>query len=804
MQPRGDRVAFGGPGIEPRWSHSNKEGVGTAYAGDSRLWFTLWRGIVTEVYFHSIDQPHLRDLEFLVTDGEELFHEEKRHLKSTTERPYDNALAYRVRSVAPDDRYVLEKDVIADPHLPGLLLHTRLEIRDPSLRDRLRLFALAAPHLEVGGWGNSAAVYEVLGRSIPGAEKGSASVALGSSIPFSRASVGYVGASDGWTDLNAHHDLTYEFDRAPSGNVALIGEIPVGPRKTEFTLGLAFGGTIASAVTRLFQSLGIPFEEHRKRFVEQWNRTTKRGSSLAAHARDGGRLFRASRAILLAHEDKVYPGAYIASLSIPWGATQTDSDRGGYHLVWTRDLVKIATALLATGDTEGPLRALIYLATRQRADGGFPQNFWVDGTPYWQGIQLDEVALPILLARRLAEAKALREFDPYPMVRAAARFLMEQGPTTQQDRWEEVSGYSPSTVATSIAGLTAAAEFARERGDVASAEFIQTHADFLESHVDRWTVARESGLVPGVSRHYVRIRPEAPGNPEPEEGPDFGRVRLPNLDPGRPSEFPAAEVVDAGFLDLVRYGIRRPDDPLIVDSLRVVDHELRVETPLGPVWRRYNHDGYGTRDDGGPYIDWGVGRAWPLLTGERAHYELAADHDVGPYLEALERFATPTGLLPEQVWDGPDRPALHLELGRPTESAVPLVWAHAEYLTLLRSVKDGQVYDTVPAARERYALARGPRPAFEIWKFNRRPRTVRLQETLRIVASRPFRLHASRDGWRSARDEDSTASGLGLHFVDLEPLAHEGERWTFTFYWTGEDRWEGRDFEVGALRAPPA
>jgi len=802
VEPRGNRVAFGGPGIAPRWSHSNKDGVGTAYSADSRLWYTLWRGIVTEVYFPRIDRPQLRDLQFLLTDGESFFHEEKRHLRSVTERPADHALAYRVTADEPEGRYRIHKSVIGDPHLPCLLMHTRLELADPELARRLRLFVLAAPHLDVGGWGNNAAVYDVLGQSVLAAERNGVALALAGTRPFVRSSVGYVGASDGWTDLSSHRTLSWEFDRAPNGNVAMTGEVPV-TAQTEFTLGLALGESVPAAVTALFQSLSTPFGVHYRRFVEQWKRPAMHERPLGKVAHDGGRLYRASRSILLAHEDKVYPGAFIASLSIPWGASKSDDESGGYHLVWTRDMVHTATALLASGNVEAPLRALVYLATRQRPDGGFPQNFWLDGTPYWQGMQLDEVALPILLAGRLKAANILEEFDPHSMVRRAARFLIEHGPVTAEDRWEEVGGYSPSTLATSIAGLSVAARFTDGHTDAATSRFIQEYADFLESHVDPWTVTTRGTLVRGIPRHYVRVRPASVDDPEPDEGPDLGSIRLPNLPPGSADVFPASEVVDTGFLDLVRYGVRRADDPLIVDSVKVVDQTLRVTTPFGPVWRRFNHDGYGQRDDGGPYTQWGVGRAWPLLTGERGHYELALGRDPGPYLQAIERFATPTGLLAEQVWDAPDQPALHLELGRPTEAAMPLVWAHAEYVTLLRSAADGAVFDRVPEVANRYLLDRPPRRPLEVWKFNRRPRWIEPSASLRVVANQPFRFHVSDDDWRTSRDLDSLPTDLGLHFVDLAPLGGTGRRWTFTFYWPLADRWEGRDFVV-ASTAPAA
>ena len=377
-------MAFGGPGIEPRWSHANKDGVGTAYSADSRLWYTLWRGTVTEVYYPRIDRPQLRDLEFLFTDGGTLFHEEKRQLVATTERSHDHALGFTVRSEAPEGRYRLTKWVIGDPHQPCLLVRARLEILDRRLVGKLRLFALVAPHLEVGGWGNHATVYNVLGRSLLAAEKGGTALAVGCSSPFVRTSVGYVGTSDGWTDISQHGSMAWEFDRAPDGNVALTGEIPI-EEVSEFTLGLAFGDSIQSAATTLYQSLTTPFELHQRRFLEQWNRTTTHQLPLSGASHDRGKLYRSSCATLLAHEDKLFPGAFIASLSIPWGSSRTDVDRGGYHLVWTRDLAHSAMGLLASGSEETAVRALVYLATQQRADGGFPQNFWVRRDPVLAG-----------------------------------------------------------------------------------------------------------------------------------------------------------------------------------------------------------------------------------------------------------------------------------------------------------------------------------------------------------------------------------------------------------------------------------
>src|SRR5262249_9845935 len=242
---------------------------------------------------------------------------------------------------------------------------------------------------------------------------------------------------------------------------------------------------------------------------------------------------------------------------------------------------------------------------------------------------------------------------------------------------------------------------------------------FLESHVEQWTVTHQGFLVPGIRRHYVRITPANPNDDHPNEVPDRVPVEIRNRPPGTPTRFRAAEIVDHGFLELARYGVRRPGDPLIESSLKVVDSVLKVDLPQGPCLRRYTPDGYGQQDDGGPFVEWGRGRPWPLLTGERGHYELAAGRDPLPYIRAMELFATPTRLLPEQVWDRPDIPGALLFTGAQTGSATPLMWAHAEYVKLLRSCADGQVFDLISEVAERYLTRRARRP-MEVWKYHHR------------------------------------------------------------------------------------
>ena len=790
---RGKQAAFGKPGIEPKWTQGNKDGVGTAYSGSSRLWFTIFRGVVTEVFYPTIDRPQLRDIQYMTSDGQTFVHEEKRHLATRIERSDAHALSFRIINSEAEGRYSITKDVIADPHLPCLLQHTSIKANEGFLRT-LRVYVLCAPHLQVGGWGNNARVVEVGGRTVLTAEKGGIWLAVGATAPFSRASCGYVASSDGATDLNQNKQLNWEFDEALDGNVALTGELDLSGG-WEFTTSVAFGQSFSSAITSLFQSLATPFQQHMVRYVEQWGRSCKHLLPLENVSTDNGHLYHGSYSLLLSHEDKTFPGAFIASLSIPWGEAKGDQDQGGYHVVWTRDLVNTATGLLAAGNKVTPLRALIYLAVSQLPDGRFPQNFWIDGTPYWGGIQLDEVAFPILLAWRLRQENALQNFDPYVLVKRAACYLVRHTPVTKQERWEDSSGYSPSTMAACIAALICAANFCQERGDSATAQYLMEYADFLEAHIEAWMVTTEGTLLSNVNRHWIRLLPADVDDPYSSEDPNTAVATIPNRPPGAVLKVPAKEVVDAGFLELVRYGVRRPDDPVIVDSLRVVDAVLKVETPNGPCWRRYNYDGYGQRDDGGPYAGWGRGRAWPLLTGERAHYELAAGHDAKQLLRAMEQFATCTGLLTEQVWDEPDQPDMHMFLGKPTTAAMPLMWAHAEYIKLLRSIKDGRVFDFVPEVAEHFRNG-ARRKKLEVWRPNRRVRSIKPRCTLRIQAPAGFQLHWSSDEWRTTNDTESVSTGLQSEYIDIAISPDQRAPIRFTFLWTKDSRWDGNDYEV--------
>jgi len=504
-------------------------------------------------------------------------------------------------------------------------------------------------------------------------------------------------------------------------------------------------------------------------------------------------MYRLSRCVLLAHEDKVFQGAIVASMSIPWGETKGDQDLGGYHLVWTRDLVKSAAALLATGQLSTPLRALIWLAAIQRPDGSFPQNSWIDGTAYWSGLQLDQVAAPILLAWRLHKHDGLGLFNPRVLIVRAAAQLMLQGPVTSQDRWEENAGYSPSTLATVIAALACTAEWAKEYGRTDITDFVFAYADWLAAHVEDWTVTTEGELVGGIRRHYIRITPADPNAPDPHADPNTTMIQIANGG----GLHPARNIVSGDFLHLVRFGIRDPNDPLVRDSIEVIDRVIKHDLPQGPGWRRYNHDGYGQKDDGSAFDGTGVGRCWPILTGERGHYELAAGRNPRAFITTIENFSNQGGMLTEQVWDGDDLPHARMKRGCPTGAAMPLCWSHAEYVSLVRSWHDGVCFDRAEPAFQRYVL-NPVQSRYEIWTPRHPLRRMSHAKILRIILATEATVVWSTDNWTRTNESNTIHQDeLNLWFADF-PTAEwaRDSVLAFTFFWKRDQRWEGRDWQV--------
>jgi glucoamylase len=800
-------VAPGSPGIEPRWTSSAKSGIGTALDGRSRVWFAVSHGIVDEVYYPRVDQANTRDLELLVT-APGFFSEEKRHTRSEIQLLAPGVPGYRLVNTCVQGRYRIVKAVVTDPERDVLVQHIRFEALAGGI-DSFRLFVLLAPHIGNQGYGNDGWWGDYKGIPMLFAQRGETALALASSPPWRTMSCGYVGASDGWQQISRHGHLTPTYKEARNGNIALTGEVDLSECATrrvgdaeregvEFVVALAFGRTASEAGQNARMTLTSSFASIERAFVDAWSRFHAEAKDTPRLAGPQGELelYQTSIAILAAHEDKRAPGGIIASLSIPWGQSKGDHEMGGYHLVWPRDLVEAAGALLASGHTSLARRALRYLMSTQEADGHWPQNMWLDGTPYWPGVQMDETAFPVLFADMLRRAGELDGLDPWPMVRRAAAYLIWAGPVTPQDRWEEDGGYSPFTLAVEIAALLAAADFADLASEHAAATYLRETADAWNEGIERWTYVAGTALAraTGVDGYYARIAPSDAAN---AADPGAGYVPIKNRPPAESSARYDA-LVSPDALALVRFGLRDALDPRIVNTVRVIDAVVKGETRTGPTWYRYNGDGYGEHDDGSAFDGTGVGRGWPLLAGERGHYELAAGRpDVARRLLGVMRAqASDGGMLPEQVWDAADIPERELFNGRPGGAAMPLVWAHAEYIKLARSVSDGSVFDTPPQTVDRY-VRRAQRAAVAVWALHYRTRVMPPCRVLRIQARARVMVHWSHDGWRTVADAPGRQTGLGVWAADLDTATlPAGTSVRFTLYWPDENRWQGEDYEV--------
>ncbi len=761
--------APGAPGIAPRWTSSDKSGVGTALRASSRVWFTLSHGILNEIYFPRVDQACTRDFGFIVTDGVSFFAEEKRDTDCVITALMDGVPAYQlVNTHRPQGggkpRFRIVKRVFTDPYRDVVLQSVRLERLDGS---DLRLHALLAPHLVNAGSHNSAWLNDYKGQEMLFAMGGGTAVALAASVAWRARSVGYAGVSDGWQDLSRNFQLTWCYDQAEDGNVALVGELALAPGETA-VLALGFGLSGAEAGFRARASLQADFDHLLAAYAERWHEWQAKLRPLDRFFR-GHNTYRVSTAVLRAHEAPSFRGGYIASLSIPWGATKGDDDLGGYHLVWPRDLVQTAGGLLAAGANAEAVQILDYLRATQEPTGNWPQNNWLDGTAYWRGVQMDECGFPILLLDLAFRAGALPEIALaryWPMVRDAAGFLVRNGPVTGQDRWEENAGYSPFTLAVEIAALLVAAEQAERAGEADAAAFLRDTADAWNAMIEGWCFATDTPLARahGVSGYYFRMAPAMP----PGTGADPGStIQIKNRPPGEGC-MPAHDVISADALALVRLGLRAADDPRILDTVKVIDATTRMDLPDGPCWYRYTDDGYGEHDDGAPFNGTGSGRLWPLLTGERAHYAIARGDlaQARALLKTLESTTSRGALIPEQVWDHADIPARELFRGRPSGSAMPLVWAHAEHIKLLRSLAEEEVFDLPPQTQRRYQHDQ-PQPRVLPWRPGFQPERLPPGRVLRIELPAPSLLRWTDDGWQSSTEVATRDTGLGVHVVEI-------------------------------------
>jgi glucoamylase len=706
-----DGLAPGAPGRDAQWPSAGKEAVGTSNTEASKVWFTLRGGVMDEVYYPTVDVANTQTLRFIVVGCGEGSTQGEPAAAHRLEITDPQSLSFRQTSET--STYTLAKSYTTDPERPVVLIDVKFQSRCRALQ---RLYVYYDPSINNSGMHDTAWTED--GALL--ASDGDKASALVSSEGFDEASNGYAGTSDGLEELDGRGILAKRYARAADGNVVQVGE--VGGRAT---LALGFGKDAAEALRNARASLAKGFAKARAEYEQGWHdylKTLRRVEPKYQTQYDMAAM------VLKAHEDKTYRGAMIASLSVPWGggASANEPNVGGYHLVWSRDLYQVATAFMALGDKASAGRALDYLfRVQQKPDGSFPQNSWLDGRPFWGSLQLDEVAYPLVLAHQLGR------FDKDTFVkhvRPAADFIVTRGPSTPQERWEEKSGYSPSTIAAEIAGLVCAAEIARRNGDEASASIYLAAADDFARNVERWTATTTGPH--GDKNYYLRLS----FNEDPDDGAPF--------DVGNGGgTFDEREIVDAGFLELVRLGVRAPQDPLVAKSLNVIDKVIKVETPHGAGFYRYNHDGYGEMDDG---RDWnwdgkytGKGRLWALLSGERGQYELALVRraDALRRLDTMAGFANAGLMLPEQVWDRGTSPRAEFKFGEGTSSATPLAWSMAQFIRLATNLQAGRNLDTPDIVAARYSKQPQPPHANADFNFPAREILERMEtgQTFRVT-----------------------------------------------------------------------
>lgn len=743
-------TAPGAPGFAATWAPSEKSFLGTSTTATSNVYFTGYRGIVSEVFAPVLDTVETADLQYLVGDAASTFVDEEKQQSFSVTQPNKRSMRWSVATSNASHNWRITKNIFTDPARNSLVVRTTFATFNGKTIGDFNLYALHNPSVANSGGGDLSQTSSAGGRTMLVASENASASALAVSSSWKASggtlmvSNGFVGTSDGWTDLlggTSDKTMNWTYDTAASGNVAQIGWIDLGPpaaTSVSFDLVLSFGASAADAMATANATLGANLATTQAAYDNGWQSYTAGLSNQGGLADDQYYLAAMS---LNSIQDKTN-GAMIAGMGTPWGDTNGDANNGGYHLVWARDLFKFANALLTAGDVASARDATTYLfaTLRQSSDcgvaeynapgcpqgysrvGRFPQNAWVSGWQYWQGTQMDEQAMPIILAWRtysLGDASTKKAINAlWPKIKTTADFIINTGPWTHQERWEEQSGYSPSTIAAEIAGLVVAAEFARLNGDTPSASRYAAAADRWQQRLDDWTFTTTGPF--GDGQYYVRINPATMGNGgvgSQRYNPVFGPNENANIqDKNGGGARDQKRVIDGGFLELVRMGVKRANDVKVLATLPEYDQVLKQTIPgKGDAWFRYNYDGYGEDNSGNNFSGAGRGRLWPIFTAERGMYEIAraANGASGtPYRAAVKAFATAQGFVPEQVWNagatiGGDWVTTlpgGYTAGTPTKSMAPLNWGMGEYISLIASINAGRIADIVPEVCGRYAV----------------------------------------------------------------------------------------------------
>ena len=716
--------APGAPGSPSVWSNSAKSMLGTSASDTSRVYFTGYRGIVSEVFYPVVDTVNTVDLQFLVGDAAKTFVDEEKLQNYTITRPDSKALLFQAVTTNTGHNWKITKRIFTDPGRNSLVQRVTFTALNGKQVKDFNLYVLHNPAMDNTGAGDSSKTLTSSGRTMMVASQNSRASALAITRPWTlngstpMVSHGFVGASDGYTDLlggASDKTMNWTYDSATAGNVAQMGLVDfAGSTATSisFDMALGFGDTEANAMASTVGTLGANLDTMEASYKAEWNTYA---NALSTQGGLADAQYYLAAMSLKAIQDKTN-GAMVAGLGTPWGETNGDANPVGYHLVWARDLFKFANALVTAGDTTTANKTVNYLFNVQMQTtncgtaeynaagcaqgysrvGRFPQNSWVSGFQYWQGTQMDQTAMPIILAERL------NRNDLWPKIKLAADYLAATGPYTQQERWEENSGYSPSTIAAEIGGLVAAAKIARANNDLASAKSYLAKADLWQQNIAAWTFTTTGQH--GNGRYYLRIN----DNQNPNDGAQLG---VKNGGGNHDERY----IVDGGFLELVRLGVKDPNDGGILDTLPEYDSILKQTIAgKGDAWFRYNYDGYGEKNDGSNFDGLGRGRLWPIFTAERGMYEIAKAGNVGSqgsaYLSTLRALSTPEGMVPEQVWNNTasitgwqtTTPAPYVP-GTPSKSIAPLSWAMGEYINLTASIANNKIADVPQVVCARYS-----------------------------------------------------------------------------------------------------
>jgi glucoamylase len=748
-------TAAGAPGTLSHFDLARKDCLGTARNTTSKVWFTVAGGVLSDTYYPTIDTTNVETLQYVVTDGHTFTDLQTRDMTYTVSAMDASGMACRVTSTAKSGRYRIVTDYVTDPARASVVMHTRLD--QLSGGGALRLYARLDATVNGNGGGGAdnaghddAVIDHTTGGPVPvSSDTNTATTAanrdyaepvysaLRADRPFLAASSGYAGTpSDGLTQLDAGRQLTTTDEDAPAGNVVQTALVDTAHGKS-VTLALGFGASQSAAVATAGRSAKGAFPATLSAYQKGWraydgqlNTPPAPAGTTAAQRQQLVSTYYLSANVLKASEDKTFPGAIVASLASPWGQAVSAGDPaqsyfGSYREVFARDLYETFTGLIASGDVATAKDTVRFLFERQQlADGSMPRNSLVNGktAPDSFGTQLDEVAYPILMARTVGMTDAAFYQDH---IKRAADYLVAHGPSFGNERWEEQSGYSPSTIAAEIAGLTAAGAIAELNGDTLGARVYRGTADHYQRSIKSWAVTTTG---PYSDKPYF-IRLSKDGDPN--------AATTYNLGNGGPTVDQRA-VVDAGFLELPRLGVLAPNDADIANSVKVVDDVIARTTPSGTGFYRYGtsadgtEDGYGdcNVDDsttctvqGKPWAgtcgaqgqNIGSGHLWPALSGERAEHAVATGDtsDAVALWREMAATASGIGLVPEQAWENPDQApspygtapecaSIGFQDGKAAGSASPLTWSAAQFTRLARDLSAGAVTERPTDTVARY------------------------------------------------------------------------------------------------------